>query len=293
MKENKKNDYLGYLLISPTYILFTIFFLIPLFYSFFLSLNKWNGFSNDMKFVGLSNYIRLFHDDLFWNAFGNTLYYAVFTVPICIIISLVLSVLISEKIKGYNFLRGAYFMPYIVSLVAIGVVWTWIYSPGAFGLLNSFLGLIGIKPQNWLGNPDLAMTSLIIIGIWRSVGYNIVIFIAGLKSIPRSLYEAATIDGATSFQQFRSITIPLLMPTIFFISVTSTIYAFFQVFDIINVMTQGGPIGSTEILVTYLYKMGFKQFEIGYASSIAFVLFIVIIIITAIQKKLLEKKVEY
>lgn len=290
MKTYKKNNYLGYLLILPTFTLFFIFFIIPLFYSFYLSFIEWNGFAENIKFVGLDNYTRLIADKLFWNAFGNTLYYALFTVPICIIVSLILSVLISEKVKGYSFLKGAYFMPYIISLIAVSVVWAWIYSPGTFGLLNSFLKLFGIKPQNWLGNPDLAMASLIIIGIWKSMGYNIIIFIAGLKSIPVSLYEAATIDGASPFQRFKNITLPQLMPTIFFITVTSTIYAFFQVFDVINSMTQGGPTGATEVLVTYLHKVGFKQFEVGYASSIAFVLFVMIILITVVQKKFLEEK---
>lgn len=279
-----------YVLIAPTMVLFTLFFLIPLLYSFRLTFVEWNGFSVDKTFVGLSNYIRLFSDENFLNALKNTLTYTVFTVPLSVFLSLVMSTLLDKSTKGFQTLKGIYFLPHIVSLVAVGVVWSWIFLPDKYGLLNVILGFFGIEIQRWFFDPKLAMPSLIIIGIWKSMGYNMVIFIAGLLSIPKSLYEAATIDGAKPHQSFWYVTLPMLKPTIFFVMVSSTIYSLFQIFDIINVTTKGGPIGKTEMLVTYLYKTGFKDYEMGYASAIAFVLFAIAVAITIIQRKFVEEK---
>lgn len=286
----KKNNHLAYVLIAPTYILFGIFFLFPLLYSLYLTFFKWNGFAPQMDFVGIKNYIRIFSDPNFLNAFKNTLIYTLVTVPISISISLILSYILDKKIRGYEVLKGIYFLPHIVSLVAVGVVWMWIFLPGKYGLVNSILGIVHIAPQNWMSDPKLAMGTLVVIGVWKSVGYNMVIFIAGLLSIPKSLYEAADIDGASSLQKFFRITIPQLKGTVFFVTVSSTIYALFQVFDIVKVTTDGGPIGKTEMIVTYLYKVGIDQFELGYASVIAFVLFVITAVITVMQKKFLEER---
>jgi len=279
-----------YLLIAPTFILFTVFFLIPLLYSFTLTFVEWNGFSVDRVFVGFDNYLRLFEDEDFLNALKNTFVYTICTVPLSVFLSLIMSSLLNDKVKGFQILKGIYFLPHIVSLVAVGVVWSWIFLPDKYGLLNSLLSVFGIEIQTWLNDPDLAMPSLIIIGIWKSMGYNMVIFIAGLLAIPKSLYEAATIDGAKNHQTFWYVTLPMLKPTIFFVMVSSTIYSLFQIFDIVNVTTNGGPIGRTEMLVTYLYKVGFVDYEMGYASVIAFVLFSLAVIITIIQRKFVEEK---
>ncbi|WP_105617217.1 carbohydrate ABC transporter permease [Vallitalea okinawensis] len=286
----KKNKYIGYLLILPTYILFALFFLIPLLYSFKLTFYEWNGFSPTMEFVGLQNYMMLFQSQDFINALKNTVVYAGSTVILAVFISLVLSVVVQDGIKGYQTIKGIYFLPHIVSLVAVGVVWSWVFLPNSSGLLNAIIGVFGLESQKWLADPNLAMGSLVIIGVWKSIGYNMVIFIAGLLSIPESLYEAAKIDGATKLQSFTKITVPMLKPTMFFVMVSATIYSLFQVFDIVNVTTGGGPVGSTEMLVTYLYKVGFEQFQIGYASAIAFVLFIMTALITVIQKKFIEER---
>lgn len=286
----KKNSNIAYALIAPTYILFGVFFLFPLLFSVYLTFFKWNGFTPDMDFVGIKNYLRIFSDPNFMNALKNTLTYTVVTVPLSICISLILSYILNKKIFGYEVLKGIYFLPHIVSLVAVGVVWLWIFLPGKYGLVNSILGLFSIKPQNWMADPNLAMGTLVVIGVWKSVGYNMVIFIAGLLSIPKSLYEAADIDGANSIQKFLRITLPQLKGTIFFVSVSATIYSLFQVFDIVKVTTDGGPIGKTEMIVTYLYKVGINQFELGYASVIAFVLFVITAFITVIQKKFLEER---
>lgn len=286
----KRRIYTPYLLIAPTFIMFTIFFLFPLIYSFVLTFYDWNGFSIEMIFVGFENYTNLFKDEGFINALKNTAIYTLTTVPLSVFISLVLSYILDENTKGYQALKGIYFLPHIVSLVAVGVVWSWIFLPDKYGLLNSVLQFFGIEIKKWLSDPNLAMISLVIIGVWKSIGYNMVIFVAGLLSIPKSLYEAAQIDGANSLQKFFKVTLPLLKPTIFFVMVSSTIYSLFQVFDIVKVTTDGGPIGKTEMLVTYLYKIGFERYEIGYASAIAFVLFILTIMITIIQKKFIEEK---
>lgn len=286
----KRRIYTPYLLVAPTFIMFMIFFLFPLLYSFVLTFYDWNGFSIDMIFVGFENYLNLFKDEGFINALKNTAIYTLTTVPLSVVISLILSYILDENTKGYQALKGIYFLPHIVSLVAVGVVWSWIFLPDKYGLLNSLLQFFGIEIKKWLADPKLALVSLVIIGVWKSIGYNMVIFIAGLLSIPKSLYEAAQIDGASSLQKFCKVTLPLLKPTIFFVMVSSTIYSLFQVFDIVKVTTDGGPIGKTEMLVTYLYKIGFERYEIGYASAIAFVLFVLTIIITIIQKKFIEEK---
>jgi len=284
-----KSKLTPYLLIAPTFVLFTIFFLIPLFYSFSLTFVEWNGFSIEKTFVGFENYIRLFDDGDFINALKNTVIYAGLTVPLSVGISLLLSYILDEKVKGFQFLKGVFFLPHIVSLVAVGVVWSWIYLPDKYGLLNVILGFFGVEIHQWLHDPDLALISLVIIGVWKSIGYNMVIFIAGLLAIPKSLYEAAEIDGANSTQRFFRITLPSLRPTIFFVMVSSTIYSLFQIFDIVKVTTDGGPIGRTEMLVTYLYKVGFTNYEMGYASAIAFVLFAITVLITIIQRKFVEE----
>ena len=252
-----KNRLTPYLLIAPTFVLFTIFFLFPLLYSFSLTFVEWNGFAIDKTFVGFSNYMRLFGDEDFINALKNTVTYALLTVPLSVSISLVLSYILDEKVKGFQALKGIFFLPHIVSLVAVGVVWSWIYLPDKYGLLNVILGFFGVEIHQWLHDPDLALISLVIIGVWKSIGYNMVIFIAGLVAIPKSLYEAAEIDGAQGLQRFVYITLPMLKPTIFFVMVSSTIYSLFQIFDIVKV--------------------------------IAFVLFAITVMITIVQKKFIEE----
>lgn len=286
----KKRSYTPYILIAPTFILFAVFFLMPLLYSFILTLFEWNGFSADRTFAGAGNYIRLLADEEFINALINTFVYVIITVPMILCISLLLSCLMNENIKGFQILKGIYFLPHIVSLVAVSMVWSWIFLPDKYGLLNGVLSVIGAGAKTWLADPDLAMASIVVIGVWKSVGYNMVIFIAGLLIIPKSLYEAAEMDGANGLQKFFRVTLPLLKPTIFFVLVSGSIYSLFQIFDIVKVTTNGGPIGKTEMLVTYLYKVGFVEYEMGYASAIAFVLFILTVVITVIQKKFVEEK---
>lgn len=285
----KKFNIVPYLLILPTYILFLVFFLLPVIQSFLLSFYEWNGFSVERKFIGLSNYSQLFQDPDFWNAVKNTLMYTIGTVPLSIILGLLLAILLSGSLKGRSIFRSIFFMPTIISMVAISVVWNWVYSPDSAGLGNALLAIFGISKQSWLSNLKLALPSLMIMGIWKNTGYGMVILLAGLKSIPTSLYEAASLDGAGIWQAFRNVTLPLLMPTLSFVSIISTIHSF-QVFDQINIMTQGGPVGSTEVIVSYLYKLGFGEFEMGYASAVAYVLFFIIMCFTVIQRRVLSRK---
>lgn len=289
MKKLKKGC-LGYFMIAPTYIMFILFFLIPLFYSFGLSFFEWNGFAPTKTFVGLQNYIDMFHTEEFYSVLLNTLIYTVSVSTLSVVISLLIAVVIQNGIKGYNFLKSVYFFPHIVSLVAVSVVWSWIYLPGKGGLLNSILAVFHISPQSWLSDPNLAMISIIIIGVWKSIGYNMIITIAGLLSISKTLYEASSIDGANKVKQFFSVTLPCLKPTLFFVAVSATTAALFQVFDIVKVTTGGGPIGKTEVLVTYLYNCGFEEYQMGYASAVAMVLFVIAVSVTIIQKKFTDEK---
>lgn len=256
--------------------------------SFLLSFYDWNGFSVNRKFVGIQNYERLLTDADFWNAMKNTLIYTLSTVPLTLALGLLFALLLEGKLKGTALFRSIYFMPMIISMVAIAVVWNWIYSPNEYGLANVLLGWLGIEKQTWLSDTKLALGAIIIMGVWKNVGYCMIIMIAGLKAIPDSLYEAADIDGANKGKRFWHISLPLLMPTIVFLLIVQTIHSF-QVFDQINVMTKGGPVGSTEVVVSYLYKLGFDQFEMGYASAVAYVLFLLIVTITLLQRRLLER----
>jgi multiple sugar transport system permease protein len=287
----KRFNITPYLLILPTYLLFLFFFLLPVFQSFVLSFYKWNGFSLERKFIGFSNYTRLFHDADFWNAAKNTLAYTIGTVPLSILAGLLLAILLSGNLKGVSLFRSIYFMPTIISMVAISVVWNWIYSPDSSGLANAFLKTLGFSKQSWLSDPKTALPALMIMGVWKNFGYGMVILLAGLKSIPTSLYEAASLDGADRWRQFKNVTFPLLRPTVAFLAIILTIQSF-QVFDQVNIMTQGGPVGSTEVIVSYLYKLGFGEFEMGYASAVAYVLFFIIMFITVIQRRLLDRKVD-
>jgi len=288
---NKKGgDWFSALLfLSPTLVIFTTFILFPVFFSFYLSFQKWNMFSAEASFVGLDNYIRLFQNPDFWQVLKNTAIYTIGTVPLNMAMALAVAYVLNKKIAGKKFLRTAFFAPVIISPVAAAVIWRWIYDPN-FGLMNYTIGLIGIDSINWLNDPTAAMFALIIMGVWKTFGINMVLFSAGLAGIPEQYYEAAEIDGASWWSKFWNITIPLLTPTTFFIMVMSMITSF-QVFDIVYVLTQGGPLGSTKVLVFYVYEQAFQFFEMGYASAISYILFAVLFVLTMIQVKYLKYRI--
>lgn len=279
------------LFLSPTLVIFSVFILFPVLFSFYLSFHKWNMFSQGRAFVGLDNYARIIQDAEFWMVLKNTLVYTFCTVPLNMILALVVANFLNKKVIGKRFLRTAFFTPVIISSVAAAVIWRWIYEPN-FGLLNYFLSWFGIPSVNWLNDPSAAMFALIIMGVWKTFGVNMVLFSAGLQGIPEHYYEAAEIDGAGRWSKFWNITVPLLSPTTFFILIMSIIGSF-QVFDIVYVLTSGGPLGTTKVLVFYLYENAFKFFEMGYASAVAYLLFALIFVLTLLQIKFMKDRVHY
>lgn len=261
-----------------------IFIVIPVICSFGLSFVQWD-LLNPIKFVGFENYREIFHDGLFYKILGNTIVFALSTSFFGVIIPLILASILNTKIRGSEFFKGAYFLPFITPMVVVGVVWAWIFDPN-IGLLNQMLHL----HLNWLYNSKLAMPALIVVSVWKLVGYNMIIFLSSLSAISQSLFEAAKIDGANSFQIFKNVTIPMLSPTIFFVVIITAISSF-QVFDLIYLMTQGGPFDSTNVLVYAIYKNAFEYFNVGKASAIAYVLFVIILVLTLIQWSLRKKLV--
>ncbi|MGE5805426.1 MAG: carbohydrate ABC transporter permease [Ignavibacteria bacterium] len=288
-QDRKKGDFLpAVFFLSPTLIIFSAFILFPVFFSFYLSFQQWNMFSGDTTFIGLDNYIRMFNSEEFWSVLKNTAIYTFGTIPLNMGFSLLVAYILHKKILGKKLLRTLFFAPVIISPVAAAVIWRWLYDPN-FGLINFFVGIFGINPINWLNDTVAAMAALIIMGVWKTFGINMVLFAAGLQAIPEHYYEAAEIDGAGQWTKFRNITLPLLAPTTFFIMVMSIISSF-QVFDIVYVLTSGGPLGSTKVMVFYIYEHAFKFFEMGYASAVSYVLFAILFTLTLIQIKYMKNR---
>ena len=258
--------------------------IIPVICSFGLSFAKWD-LLNPIQFVGLDNYKKIFSEPLFFKILWNTIVFAVSTSVLGVIIPLILACILNSKIRGSEFYKTAYFLPFITPMIVIGVVWEWIFDPN-IGLLNHILHL----HINWLYDTHYAMTALIIVSVWKLIGYNMVIFLSSLAGISQSMFEAAKIDGANAFQTFKNVTVPLLSPTIFFVVIITAISSF-QIFDLIYLMTQGGPLDSTNVLVYAIYKNAFEYFNVGKASAIAYVLFLLILVLTLCQWNLRKKLV--
>lgn len=286
----RKDDSISaFLFLTPTLIIFLTFILFPVIFSFYLSFHEWNMFNNEATFVGLQNYKKMFESEEFWSVLKNTAFFTFGTVPLNMILSLLIAISLNKHIKGKKFLRTAFFAPVIISPVAAAVIWRWIYDPN-FGLLNYGISLFGVDSINWLNDETAAMFALIIMGVWKTFGINMVLFSAGLQGIPESYYEAADIDGAGKLSKFWHITIPMLAPTTFFIMIMSMISSF-QVFDLVYVLTSGGPLGSTKVFVFFVYEYAFKFFEMGYASAAAYILFILLIALTMVQVRYMKKRV--
>lgn len=282
-----KRNLVGYSFIIPNFIGYFLFIFIPVCFSFILSVMSWDGSANTkMVFVGLENFRRLFSDSSFIISMKNTLYYAVFTVPLTVVAALIIAVLLNSKIKGIVVYRTAFFFPYIASLVAVGAVWNMLFQP-EFGPINEMLKAIGVvNPPRWLASVDWAMPAVIIVSIWKYMGYYMIVYLAALQGITADLYEAASIDGATGFKKFRYITVPMLKPTTFFVVIMLTIQCF-KVFDLIYVMP--GPGQSTKVLVNHIYNAAFVDYKFGYASASALILFAIVLVVTLIQFRT-EKK---
>lgn len=267
-----------YLFILPAFLGTLVFIIVPVLMSFGLGFVEWDLISKP-EFVGLNNYTDLFKEPLFYKVIWNTFYYAFFTAVFSILIPLILACKLNSKIKGAGFFKSAYFLPYVTPMIVIAIVWTWIFDPN-YGILNWMLGLgDAIK---WLYDEKFAMPALIIVSVWKNIGYNMIILLAGLQSIPESVYEASELDAAIGIKKFLYITLPLLTPTLFFVSIM-TVISSFQVFDLIYLMTEGGPGNSTMIMVYWLFKEAFEYFNIGKASAIAYILFVIILVLTSIQ----------
>lgn len=241
---------------------------------------------NPINFVGLENYKLLLRDGLFYKILLNTIVFALSTSILGVIIPLILAAILNSKIRGSEFYKTAYFLPFITPMVVVGIVWAWIFDPN-IGFLNQVLNI----HINWLYDSKFAMPALIIVSVWKLIGYNMIIFLSAFSSVSQSLFEAAKIDGANAYQTFKNVTIPLLSPTIFFVVIITAISSF-QVFDLIYLMTQGGPFDSTNVLVYSIYKNAFEYFNIGKASAIAYVLFVIILVLTLIQWHF-RKKIVY
>jgi multiple sugar transport system permease protein len=276
----------AYFFLAPAIISILIFFFIPVIAAFLISFTDFDiyalGDLNTVRFIGFKNYERLLEDPLFWQALKNTSYYVFMATPLTIAASLGAAILLNSKlIKFKAIFRLSYFIPYVTTLVAVAIVWRFIYHP-KFGILNYFLSFFGIEPVDLLGDPNLAMPAIVLMSVWKGFGYYMIIFLAGLQNIPEDLYESASLEGANFWQQFKSITLPMLAPTTLLISII-TIAGYFQIFAEPYIMTQGGPLNSTLTIVGYMYQEGFRWWNMGYSASIAFVLFIIILIVTLVQ----------
>ncbi len=264
-------------MIMPTYVIFIVFMFIPLFMTIYYSLTNYD-FYKTRDFVGFYNYYRLLKDPVFLISLRNTLLYAFGTIIPQIAIGMIIAVVLNGKIIGQKFYRVAFYIPYVSSMVVISLIWIWIYDP-SLGIMNQFLRALGLPSQKWLSNPKIALLSIIIMSIWKMIGYNMIIFLAALQQIPGHLYEAATIDGATALQKFFRITLPMISPTTFFLFVIGCIFSF-NVFEQVNIMTSGGPMYSTTTVVHQIYERAFMTFQMGYASSMACILLMITMFLT-------------
>ena len=271
----------GWSFILPNFLGFGLLTLLPVIALFYLAFTSWNAFGS-APWVGFANFERLIGDRLFQTSLFNTAYYTVFHIPLTLAASLFLALLLNRKLRGVAFFRTAAFFPYITSIVAVAAVWNMLFNPES-GPINQVLMALGIEnPPGWTVSTDWSMPAVIIVATWREMGYYMLLFLAGLQGIPRELYEAARVDGANAWQQFRNVTLPGLRPTTFFVTVMLTIGSF-KIFDLILVMTNGGPGTSTVVLSQFIYRKGFVENQFGYASAASIVLFLICITVTIVQ----------
>jgi multiple sugar transport system permease protein len=288
----------GLLMVSPYLIHFVVFILFTLIASLYFSLSNYDML-NPPKWVGLENYEKLVHDDIFWKSLWNTVYFAILFVPVQTILGLILAVALNQKLKGLKFFRMAHFVPVISSWTVILYVSDAIFNP-RFGMANNLLLKLGLDPQMWLQDEHLVIPLLVLVAVWKGVGYIMIIFLSGLQNVPQNLYEAAEIDGAGVFRKFRNITMPMISGTTFLVLILSTITTF-QAFEQIYVMTgggsdisqAGGPNNASMVLMLFLYRQGFSFLHMGYASAVAWVMFAILFVFTIIQVTLQKKWVHY
>jgi multiple sugar transport system permease protein len=271
----------GWAFLLPNFAGFAVLTLVPVALLFYYAFTSWDVFGG-AEWTGLANFRQLLHDASFWTALRNTVYYTVFHIPLTLVASLSLALLLNRKLRAVAFFRTVAFFPYITSIVAIAQVWNMLFSP-TYGPVNQLLRAVGVDhPPGWTTSADWSMPAVIVVGTWREMGYYMLLFLAGLQTIPAQLHEAATVDGANAWQRFRAVTLPGLRPTTFFITVMLTIGSF-KIFDLILVMTNGGPGQSTLVLSQYIYQKGFVENQFGYASALSIVLFAVCFVVTVLQ----------
>lgn len=291
VKKRRINEIIAaYLFLLPSFAGLILFIIYPIIKSFFLSFHSWNLLGLQ-TWVGFENYRGLFSDPVFIDSLKNTAYFSFGSIPGKICIALFIAVLLNQRIRGVYTFRAAYFLPVVCSTVAVAMVWQWLYETD-FGLINYFLTKLGLAPIPWITSAEWAMPAIIIVAVWKDIGYNMVIFLAGLQGVPAEFYEAAKIDGANAWKTFWHITLPMISPTTFFVTVMSIIYSF-QVFDVTMILTGGGPGTATISLVQYIYRCGFQFFRMGYASAIAYILFVIVLTLTLIQVKTGKRWVHY
>jgi len=286
-----REDLTGWAFAAPFVILFGIFLALPILASFVLSFTDFGlrDLTNPLgtNFIGLDNYLDLFSDSTFWTSLFNTFYFVIVGVPVTLALGLLIANALNKGVQKFKTVfRVGYYLPVITSIVAIAVVWRFLLNPD-YGLINMLLGAVGISGPAWLADPILAMPSIIAMAVWRNLGFAMVVFLAGMQAIPASLYEAASIDGASRWQSFRFVTIPMLRPTILFMTVITTI-GYLQLFEEPFVMTGGGPLDKTLSVTMYMYQQGFQFFHSGYASAVAYVLFVIVAVIAFLQFKFLR-----
>jgi ABC-type sugar transport system permease subunit len=280
-----------YLLVAPLISFIAIFTYLPILTSLDLSFREWDFLSPDKPWVGLDNYRQLFASHAFWNALWVTTLFVVISVPIRLALALFVASLLLRENRVTRILRGALFLPSVTSTVSIAVVFSWVFATD-FGMANAVLEGLGLPRLNWLQDPMLALWVIIIVNTWKQLGYDIIIYIAGLQAIAPELYDAAAVDGGRRLHVFRRVTVPLVMPTTYFLLVISVIEAF-QIFTIVDVMTRGGPAGATNMLVNELYKIGFSLFDIGQGSALAVMLFVLLVVLALVKSRMIGRRVHY
>ncbi|MEO0069782.1 MAG: sugar ABC transporter permease [candidate division WOR-3 bacterium] len=315
LSRRSKESLSAFLLLLPAIMILFTFRVLPILLSVRMSFYDW-GMAGPRAFVGLGNYFAVLKDPIFYQSLLNTGWYVIFEVPLTIVLSLGIAILLNQKIRGLGFYRTVYYLPVVTSIVAVSVVWRWLLHPDR-GVLNYLLSLLGITGIRWLQDPrgifqlllgsrgenlpyilrgpSIALSGLVLMGIWKALGYNTIIFLAGLQNIPKTYYEAARIDGASGWQMFRRITLPLLSPTTYYVLIMSSIAAF-ETFAQVWIMTgppPGGPLSTTKVVMYYFYENAFELWRLGYGSAIAFIAFLLILCLTILQRLFLEKRVHY
>jgi multiple sugar transport system permease protein len=289
LTQHRRLTFAGLVFVLPSFILFAAFLAGPLLYSLYISFHQWSMLRSPV-WLGLGNYRQILHDDIFWRSLRNTLEFSGLFVPSVTILALLSAVLLDQKIRGRAFFKALVFVPVITPSTIVGVVWLFAYQPD-LGLLNEALRWLHLPTSLWLGSANIALPALVIVTVWQRFGWFMILFLAGIQDIPVEIKEAAAIDGATPRQSFFHISLPLLRPTIVLVTVLAAISGF-QVFDLVFVMTEGGPAYATQTLSYYIYVKAFRNFDMGYAAAMSYALFLILLVLTVVQMRLMRSKVE-